>query len=209
MCTGTHDYIPVPNTVRVDLFMRDDGQHIENVFHVRSVAAWDLAAMANLYSVFETWAATYYFAALGVQVVLSSIKITDLSSESGGTYESQPFSPLAGAQTGGFAYPSSAALVIKWLTTSRGRSYRGRTYVPGMRTIFASENTVTGTEIAAITEAARELWLGVRSAGHSLAVVSLCNGGAWRTTGVATDIVSWSVDDTIDSQRRRLPGRGQ
>jgi len=42
-----------------------------------------------------------------------------------------------------------------------------------------------------------------------LVVVSYYNSGAWRTTAVATPIINFGFADlAIDSQRRRLVGRG-
>lgn len=209
MCTGTHPYIPVINTAKVELFMRSDGQQIANVFHVLSSVAFNPVSLAEVVSAFEEWCVGNYFPAIGAQVTLNSIKATDLSSESGSVYEKTPDEALAGGVTGGEAFPNNSTVVLKWLTSQRGRSYRGRTYVPGMRSSIASINTLLPTPYAAIVAAASQLWSQVRAAGWDLAVVSYCNGKEWRTTGVATPIVSWALDETLDSQRRRLPGRGK
>jgi hypothetical protein len=42
-----------------------------------------------------------------------------------------------------------------------------------------------------------------------MVVVSYYNNGAWRLTATITPIISFAFADlAIDSQRRRLPGRG-
>jgi hypothetical protein len=40
------------------------------------------------------------------------------------------------------------------------------------------------------------------------AVISLRNAGAARVTGVATEVTAYGGDTALDSQRRRLAGRG-
>jgi hypothetical protein len=47
------------------------------------------------------------------------------------------------------------------------------------------------------------------SAGFTLCVTSYRTSGAWRTTGVNTPVLNGvAIDTAIDSQRRRLVGRG-
>lgn len=209
MCTGTHTYIPASNTAKVEVFFRQDSQQIENVFHVRGESAWSEVSLAELVNEFANWVSNTYADCWHTSCHAIAIKATDLSSVSGPVIESALDPEVAGVETGSAALPSNVSLVIKWTTTQRGRSFRGRTYVPGLAAAFVSANTITPTYHATVVGAASQLWSAIRAKNWDLVVVSYCNEKEWRTSAAVTQITGWSVDTTLDSQRRRLPGRGR
>lgn len=208
MCTGPHAYIPVLNTAKTELFFRSDDQIVENVFHILNTEAWTPTTLQAINTFFNSWMTTYYKACMSQTIALFNIKSTDLSAQTGAVVEYAPATPIAGTAQGGEQLPLNVAAVIKWTTSQRGRSYHGRTYVPGLDTSVVTINTLDTALVTAITSAASGLWSGIRDEGWSLAVVSYCNNKTWRTTGVATPIIAYSVDPHVNSQRRRLPGRG-
>lgn len=123
-----------------------------------------------------------------------------------------PASPQSGAVSGG-SYPANAPLVITKRTSSRGRSYRGRAYIPGIP-LSASQsgdtNQVTNAFITGLLEDYADfLDLFTVEAGTPVEVVcSKYSAGAPRVTAVKTPIMSYAANNQIDSQRRRLTGRG-
>lgn len=209
MCTGSHAYIPAMNTAKVELFFLSDGQIIENVFHVKGSEAFNPTGLTGVANVFQDWVESNYKICMSPAIALTSIKVTDLSSESGAVWEAVQDPPIAGTAQGGEILPLNVSVVIKWITAQRGRSFRGRTYVPGLDSSVVTGNHIDQVLRTAVISAASVLWTAVRNLTYDLAVVSYCNGKAWRTNAVVTPIVSWAVDTTIDSQRRRLPGRGR
>lgn len=100
--------------------------------------------------------------------------------------------------------------VVTFSTPARGRSYRGRNYIPGIPTTFQANNTE-------LTSAAVTAYLGDYAALATLAgalgwthvVLSRFSNLAQRPVGVATGITAYTMDIFIDSQRRRLAGRGE
>lgn len=209
MCTGSHPYIPVINVAKMELQYMLDGQKVENIFHLHNVASWNATGLAFAANVMKTWAIGAYAACQNEALTLVNIKATDLSSVSGTVIE-LPVDPAhAGAVTSSAPLPNNITLVIKWLTTQRGRSFRGRTYVPGISSGQVVKNTAQASLVTLVSTAASTLFSAVAVQNYSLCVVSYCNDKAWRTTGVQTPITAWSVDTTVDTQRRRLPGRGR
>jgi len=124
--------------------------------------------------------------------------------------------PVAGSAAG-FPLPNNDSYVITFNTAARGRSGRGRNYILGLTTSDQlTANTVTSgfrTGLLAYYTALKAL---ASENGAEMVVVSRFSGvdadgdPIPRAEGVARAITSFSTaDTTLDSQRRRLPGRGQ
>lgn len=92
----------------------------------------------------------------------------------------------------------AASIVVTMRTNLAGRSFRGRSYVPGFN---EAQNGADGT-IAPAASAAAAAWIaGIRTAatarGHTLAVASV-------KLGISTPVTSQLVRDNVwDVQRRR------
>lgn len=105
----------------------------------------------------------------------------------------------------GNATPANAAVVLSWRTGLAGRAYRGRTYLPGIGESSQVNSTVNSSYITAATALAN-------------ALVAFNNGGG--IVGVQMVVASFVkqllnqilfvvIDNAIDSQRKRLIGRGR
>lgn len=208
MCTGTHAYIPMPSVAKAEVFFREDSQQLENVFHFYHPSGFDSGTLEDLGIIMMQWAEDHYITILGSQLTFTGVKITDLSTESGGVYENSPAGTVTGGNTTGEAFPNNTAVVVSWKTLSRGRSFRGRTFVPGIRSSMVTLNTVGGTFNTSLTTALNTLTTETGAGGFVQVITSLCNGKAWRTTGVSTPVSSYVINPTVAAQRRRLPGRG-
>ena len=112
--------------------------------------------------------------------------------------------PHPGAYTG-TAAPANAAGVISWRTGVASRSGRGRTYICGV-----SQTAVTGSIFTST-------WLNV-AAVFATVVAAFTNSGGFLTPirlhvasfthEYSNAVTSFIVDNYVDSQRRRLIGRG-
>jgi len=116
--------------------------------------------------------------------------------------------PIAGG-TSGAALPANVSLCLTKRTALRGRSYRGRMYVPGM--LGANQAGVSDFTTVFVGNAITALASFLTSANfHTFvfSVVSYFLNKVARTTGVSTPVAAISADTASDSQRRRLLGRG-
>ena len=108
------------------------------------------------------------------------------------------------------ALPGGTTTAVKHATGVRGRSFRGRSYVVGL----AQNDVASGLVVVARRDAIQAAFntlrtnLAADAAGDQLVVVSFMENGVWRAQGVATPVVSSSAHQNVDSQRRRLIGRG-
>lgn len=150
-------------------------------------------------AIFQQWAAR-----MGDEWSVEYIVATDWSIENGGQYSYSNGIPFSGQETIE-EVPASVALVVSTRTAKTGRSYRGRTYLPGLTEATVIGNHVTATGL--VTAAAYYTLLvgDLQEANFDLVVYSLYSGGAPRATPVQTPIETVIINSRVDTQRRRLP----
>lgn len=202
-------YVPVSNTAQAEIRYTYGTEKFENTLYFQRSQAIDQTAMQAL----ADYVAQFWYDELRPfqisSVVLREVFVTDLTTQTSGVAVSLLHEGVAGAYVGGTALPVNVTASIAFRTASRGRSYRGRNYIVGMSTAQISGNNLTAQILADYT-AAYEALITTPLATWTWVVVSRFSNGSPRTNGVATPIVSCGfADQVLDSQRRRLPGRGQ
>ena len=201
-------FVPVPDTGEFHLMFTYQGQVCQNVLHTHQHEAYTAPGLADVTAIMISWWIDTMAGLVSDQLQLDRIEAFSLES-----IDAVSFVDIAGLPHVGTldeqVMPGNVTVAVKLGTGQRGRSYRGRIYHLGL-TIGAVENSkLTPTAIIALTGAYAALVDTLGTAGHDLAVVSKFSGGAPRTTGIATAVNSVSIDPSVDSQRRRLPGRGR
>lgn len=201
-------FIPVLSTAMVELFMRLDGQRIENTLYFRKADAYEAEDLATLASDVVNWYTDSVLPNLSSDLSLVAVKATSLESATAPAIEFTSGLPQSGG-SGDASVSNNVTLVVKFLTAGRGRSSRGRNYVPGLPITQVAQNTVNSTRAGLILDGYTALLdVGVITEGiHS--VVSRFEDGDPREFGIAQHVTGYGLTDfTVDSQRRRLPGRG-
>lgn len=201
-------FVPIPNTVQVETVFTWDGQYCENVYHCQRDLGYDVSDMNNLLDVFRTWWDTHLKPIVPAVVSLSNLIATDQASQTGPRTEDQTGLPIAGTNNAA-ALPNNVTVAVRWTTEQRGRSYRGRTYHIGLTENHVTANALISTVQTSLITAYNQLIVDVTTAGWVLVVASRFSNNAPRVTGLATPITAATLDPTVDSQRRRLPGRGR
>lgn len=184
-----------------------DGQRVENVFHVRASVTAGLTEMTAAAVAFANWWNNNGKPISPTTVSLVSILVKTLSTPIDPGIEYTDGLPSAGTSAGA-QLPNNATLAVKWITAFRGRSYRGRTYHIGLMETQVVGNTVDPGALNLIKAAYQGLLVGLQSAGFPLVVGSKIGNKLERFIGLSTPVVSLQIDPIVDSQRRRLPGRG-
>jgi len=209
-------FVPVSNTAMVEIRFLLDDQHIENTLYFERADAVTSENLTSLNNAVLAWWIDNMSTLQPTALQLSEIVCTDLTSDSGPQVTLAP--PVA--QFGSVdspVLPNNVSLAISFRTGLRGRSFRGRNYIPALWEGGVIGNTVGTTIVDAFATAYTELITdtGVADAGYTWAVVSRFSGVDGdgkpipRETGLSTPVASVViVDATVDSMRRRLPGRG-
>jgi len=202
-------FIPAPNIVSVTMLLTVDNQRVENVLHYKFAVTVNNAQLQAIVNFIDTQFWPLYKATLCNQISLIEIKAIDLTVQNGAEYKK---SYAVGAEPGlivGPVVPGNVALVVTHNTASRGKSYRGRTYIPGVCMYRLSSGvTVLVSQITETLTAFNKLLTAVAGIGATLVVLSKYANKLQRPTAIGTPIVSFTANNALDSQRRRLLGRG-
>jgi hypothetical protein len=207
-------FVPVSNAALVEIRATYLGQQVENTLWFHAADPIDQGALQALVNeVRDEWIANM-LPLLPSTYVLVEVRGTDMTSETG---------PVASAPAGagdvgsalGLGEPGNVSLAINFRTGSRGRSFTGRNYWVGVQRDAVSGNQMGSTLIGDILAAYVALVAAVEPDGWDHVVVSRFSGvdedgrPIPRVAGVSTVVLSYGVtDNNLDSQRRRLAGRG-
>jgi hypothetical protein len=142
-------------------------------------------------------------------VNLDYLSVIDLSTNPLAQYDHVPSQPNAGTRASP-SLPNNCSIACAHRTAQGGRSFRGRTYWVGLCEDQVTANALGASSVAGIIN----FWNNVRAVDSGSAadfwdqvILSYYAGGAVRPTPIATPVVSTSINPTMDSMRRRLPGR--
>lgn len=203
-------FIPALNVAMVSWRYTQSGQQTENrTFFLRdgTISPTNLAELAEACS--DWWVANLRDWS-GVHLTLREVYAVDLTTVSSPS-ATHVETPAPVGVFPGTPLPNNVTLAVSFRTPGRGRSSRGRWFVTGLTETSLSSTlgqTVNIVYAAGILDAFVALNAAL-PAGWTHVVVSFYSGGAARSEGVVIPITNYLLTDlTIDSQRRRLPGRG-
>jgi len=198
----------VPNTVQCDILFLLFGQICEMVVHVEVPAGVDAPTIQDCANEVGNWVEDTLLPALSQDITFLRVEAKNLSIEAGG----EAVYNAATGTTGGGAVGSEAgnvAFCVSLKTASSGRSFRGRKYVPGIATSQRVGNTVLPAYGQALADAFNTLITVLEGFSKALVIVSRIADGVERLTAVTTPVTSAvATNFDLDSQRRRLNGRG-
>jgi hypothetical protein len=200
-------FVPAPNMVRTSLVFLLDGQIVVNTFNFRFNTQPTIIEMGNLNTAMQTWYNASYKPVCPSSAVLNQINTIGLWSQSAPGVL-LPVSPgIAGTSTP--ALPANGTYCSSIRTLSRGRNFRGRSYLPGLpQTALSGISSVTSGFAGNIQTAIAQLMTPANVANFAFVIISRWLNNVARGTALDTLVTAITGDLTTDSQRRRLPGRG-
>lgn len=203
-------FIPVPTVAQAQVFGRIDGQQTINDLYFASVSPpITLGQLDSLALALADWFTATVLTFLSASYSFERVHVRDLTTQAGFIAESANGAGPGGA--GGAFVPNNVAPCISFRTSVAGRSGRGRNYIPGVPQSVVNGNTMTSGFMADMVAAYQQLLPSgsLHPDGWLWVVVSRFTANAPRPAGVANAVLSvLFADTTVDSQRRRLPGRG-
>jgi hypothetical protein len=201
-------FVPVPDTLAVDVIYEQLGQRVENTLYFESPGGWTGAQVADWLDQLRTLIEEDLLPLLhaGLQLVQLVGTLLDAVDSLSITLNVSP--PVAGSGSGD-SLPNNVTYTVQFKTASRGRSFRGRNYVPGIPDTQVTGNQIESAFRTGILDFYSTLLALASSNSFIWVVVSRFHNLAPRTTGVTTPIIEVATADAnLDSQRRRLTGRG-
>lgn len=201
-------FIPAADVVQVELVFNWNTQIVENVHHFHCDSAPNLLDMPALLDSCRLAWSNAIRALTAPTVSLVSMKATDLSDQHSFSFTTSVNLPMSGTSASP-ALPNNCACVVTKRTALRGRSYRGRSYVPGLTEAVVTDNLIT----SAFLTGAQGYLTGMQTftitgRTYTLGVLSRYLNNAPRSNGSIDPVLTATASATVASQRRRLPGRG-
>jgi len=203
-------FVPVPNTLMVELRGVCESSRMENTLYFTGSAGVTPTLATTLAANLVGWWGTSYKPNVSTTFSLTEVYVTDLSTATSFTVSYTTGLPSAGT-LGGDQLPANAALCLSFRTANRGRSGRGRNYLFPAVDGSATGSFYVSTYVNAMV-AAYQLLIGAGTftPGLQWVVVSRFSNGNERPTGLTQPVTAvLSVNNNVDSMRRRLPGRGR
>lgn len=209
MCTGTHDFIPAVNVAKVAMYWDTPGGKALNIFHFRKATPFDKDDLAALEAVISLNWDAQFSPLQATAVECNRILLTDINEDDSFQVDRAPSTPLAGGLNEN-AMPSNVTVATKFGTGHAGRSYRGRSYFIGL----TEPQCIGDILVAGVSDDITSAWVDFIGAVHDsdlgadLVIVSYCNDGAWRDEALVNPVSEITTENTLDSMRTRLLGRG-
>ena len=200
-------FIPLPNGISLCFDFVSAGQNWQFCLNLRkSAGAPTTTDLQTVGTAAHTWWTNSLKPDMTINTRLNECKVTDMTAQGAPQHiETINQAGTSAADEIGL----NSALVVSGRTEKRGRSYRGRAYISGMNVdgmndavnVAASTATAFGTIFAGLQSALKTL-------GFDVVIASRQHNGTPTNPAELNEVIAWVVDTKLDSQRRRLAGRG-
>ncbi|HMC75237.1 MAG TPA: hypothetical protein VKG87_13115, partial [Terriglobales bacterium] len=197
----------VPNVAQVTIAGVQDAQLTINDIYFEASGAITGPSLTNLATNVASWVGVSLAPLLSEDWSSVAVRAIDLSSATGLVGEAPAGGPGGVASE---AAPNNVAACVSFRTAQRGRSGRGRNYVPGIPNVAVTLNTLAPTFISDLVDAYFILvGAGSFTPGWEMVVVSRQTAGALRPTGIAIPVTDIRmVTPYVRSMRSREVGHG-
>jgi len=203
-------FVPVSDSMQVEMRYTLFSQHIENRIFVHNGAPVDAAALEAVAIIVWDWVETHLIGGLSENLHLNEVVATDMTSAEGPQFTYAPDTTTSGGVSGAML-PNEVAFCVSLHSASRGRSARGRMFIPAIPvSATADANNLTAIAAGALVSSVQTLINDLTVDARQPVIVSFRHDGVVRPGGpVLFPIISAVATDTLlDSQRRRKPGVG-
>lgn len=202
-------FVPAVNVIQAAMRFTYQGQKVENVFHLlKTSAIADPTDFEAVGDILISWWVNEMLTNVLTNVSLDSVDMVDLTTQTSPGLNWTLGLPRVGSNSG-TPIPNNVTFAVKWLAAGRGKAARGRTYHIGMSAEQCDGNQIDASVYAGFLAAYQELIEAFNTTAYSLVIVSRVLNKTPRATAALATILSASIDLDLDSQRRRLAGRGQ
>lgn len=192
-----------PEVCRVTMKFGRDTREELNTFHVWNPLGWNVDDLPVLAGVFRDWWNTSYKAQQHSNVCLNTVQCRVYDPADPLSYDLFVNPAICGGISTGEPAPASVTLAVSLRTNLAGRRYRGRFYAVGITDAATQpDDRASSSFVTSVGVAGAALITAVLNAGWGLVVFH-------RDNNTFTNYVTCVVENILDSQRRRLPGRGR
>jgi hypothetical protein len=203
-------FVPAANTLEARMRFVWGTQLAENTLYFQGSAGVTTTLATTLGNNLINWWNTHFKAPSPTNFGLNQVYITDLTSQTSFTVTVTTGLPSLGSSTVE-SLPFNCAMCISFRSANRGRSGRGRNYVGGLTEADQASSVIVSSRVTgAVTSYQQLIGAGTFTPGLQFVIVSRFQNKLPRPSALVQPVINvLAVDSIIDSQRRRLQGRGR
>lgn len=211
-------FVPVPNAVLVDVVYEMDAQVVENTMWFTTGLPIDTTSISALLLAIRNIIEADLMPLLSSSISLIKLIGTLMEVADGLSVVFNTGLPISGTVSAE-QLPSEVSYVVTFNTDGRGRAARGRNYMMGIPQDAVSVNTVTADFRSGLLDFYTTLKAATSEIGwthvvaHRFSGSTIVDGHKVPTPlaeGITRPVTAYTTfDRTVDSQRRRGPGRGR
>jgi len=201
-------FIPVINGIKVELRYLQDLQHIENVFWFQNGDVNTVGTVDDAATMVANWWNTVLRPLQSSQIALLEVRATDFTTENSWFAVNTDYQGFVGTHDQP-VLPANVSVAVHFGCNRTGRSYQGRVFHVGLCKDQVNNSTVSPGTLDSLQTAYQNLITDANTGGMPLSIASFASNKAWRSVALTTPVTSVSIEQTTDSQKRRLPGRGR
>jgi len=198
------------NVAAVEMLFRQDEQQVENVFHVAAPHPLDSATADGIQTIVDAWITGTLRDQQASNVFYYGLRVKDVNA--GGNVYDYAGDGLGGSHSGG-PLANHVTIALKKNSGVSGRKFRGRFYHLGLTQTMlnvGSVNSLNNLAVFDLISTYEALRTALRTAGHDMVILYQDHSTHPPTPLGGIEVISiTATDNIIDSQRRRLPGRGR
>lgn len=195
-------FIPVPNGRKATFNYSLNGIPVANVLYFEKVGAATLENLeTDAEAIINSWE-VQIMPLLSNRLSFNSLELRDATNESGLVVIETDSLPATGGVDSVVA--NNVAMTVTLQTGFAGRSYRGRTYLPGIPTLVYQNQLFTTVFTAAVQTAYENFWEAMETAGLTLGVASFQNGGLPRSEAELTPVIAVRANQQVHTMKKRL-----
>jgi hypothetical protein len=192
---------PIPRAARAVFNATQHGSSRVTVLHYWRTDGWDMANLEALNIDLMLWWNEVGRFQMPDDMTLLDITTTALDNEPN-IQDTLPCTSGCQGTRVEQPEPGNVTGTVSWRTASVGRSFRGRSYLPGFCTGDTNDDdTISSTRLVGMLAWAANLIWYVTDGTVQLGVLS-------RKLNEIHPVTGWVIENVLDSMRRRLPKRG-
>lgn len=185
-----------------------NGSQVENVIHVFAPAPLDYGQAGIINAVVQAWIVASLRPLQTNDTISTEIRVAGVNANDPAfVFPGDGFSgSISNSQS-----PDNVTLSIKKNTGRSGRSYRGRIYHIGININAITNSRVSPGYLTQLVQCYTDLVTNLQVVSHEMVVAHRDRTlpKPWPVTRVEPVLSMTVSDNIVDSQRRRLPGRGR
>ena len=199
---------PAPDCAKVALVHIHLSSQLVNVLHFRRQGQWGIPELDTLLSTVATAWVNDVMTNLNQNTVFLRAEGRGLRAQTDVSSELVLAQPVSGGRPGE-GLPGNVAFAVTHITGLTGRANRGRTFFGGLAEADVVGDTLALARANALRNGLNVVRTQAAQAGWTMVVLSRSLNKQPRPEALPIDVIGFRYrDNLVDSQRRRLTGRG-